>query len=122
MILFKGNFKVCTRSLLFFQAAGGRCSIKAEVHSYPLPLRLRDVSLDLVESTVLIVTRLRMRSLDGSVVVVGRFLQPWIMLEELFNGFRDGCKGGDSFVAELVSVAVLIVPNDSNSRRLGGVR
>jgi hypothetical protein len=60
---------------------------------------------------------------DSSVVIVGRFLQPWIMLERLLNEFiRDGCSmGGDSFVAELVS-AVLIVPNDLNSLCLDGVR
>jgi hypothetical protein len=55
------------------------------------------------------------------VVLVGLFLQPWIKLEKLFNGFGDTCKGGDSFVSKLVSVAVLVVPNDLNSRSLGRV-
>jgi len=61
---------------------------------------------------------------DSSVVTVGRFLQPWIMLERLLNEFlRDGCsKGGDSFAAELVSETVLIVPNDLNSLSLDGFR
>jgi hypothetical protein len=37
---------------------------------------------------------------DDSVVVVGRFLQPWIKLEKLFNRLRDGdgFRRGDSFV------------------------
>jgi len=61
-----------------------------------------------------------------AMVVVGRFLQPCIILDKLFNGFRDGCdcnKGGDSFSVELLSVAValLVFLNNLNSWRLSGV-
>jgi hypothetical protein len=69
-----------------------------------------------MEPTVRIVRLLFKNTSDDSVVVVGRFLQPWIKLEKLFNRLRDeeGCKGCDTFVAE-EAIAVLVVPNDLKS-------